>query len=82
VTVAMAQLRRLAAGRPGAAHGGDQEEARFVREDKVGAQPRGVFFTRGQTSRFQRSIARSSRSRARRSGFCGLHPRAWSRRPT
>jgi hypothetical protein len=35
----------------------------------VGAQPCGVFFTRGHWRRCQRAIASSSRSSARRSGF-------------
>jgi hypothetical protein len=35
----------------------------------VGAQPRSVFFTRGHSFRFQRSIASSFRSTARFSGF-------------
>lgn len=46
-----------------------QEEARLVREDDVGTQPCCVFFTRGHSLRFQRSIFSSSRSAARRSGF-------------
>ena len=33
----------LAPGRPGLARGRDQQEARFVEEDEVGAQPGGVF---------------------------------------
>jgi hypothetical protein len=70
--------RRLAHRTPGPPDRGDQEEARFVDEDKVGAQPRGVFFTRGQPSRFQRAMATSSRSTARRSGFWGLQP-SWCR---
>lgn len=52
--------------------GGDQEEARLVDKDDVGHQPRGVFFTVGQTSRFQSAMARSSRSMARHSGFWWL----------
>lgn len=71
----VAQDRRLAARRPGAAHGGDQEEARFVDEDEVGPQPRGVFFTRGHSRAFHWVIAASSRCSARRSGFCGVQPR-------
>jgi hypothetical protein len=35
----------------------------------MGRQPPGVFFTRAHRSRFHRSMASSSRSRARRSGF-------------
>ena len=67
--VAMMNDGRLPTGSPGLSHRGNQEEARLVDEDDVGTQPRSVFFTRGQFSRFQRSIFSSSRSRARRSGF-------------
>ncbi len=67
--VAMMNEGRLTARSPGLAHRGDQEEARLVDEDDVGTQPRSVFFTRGQSLRFQRSMASSSRSSARRSGF-------------
>lgn len=49
--------------------GRNQEETGFVDEDDVGAQPCGVFFTRGQTSFFQSSTSSSFRSRARGSGF-------------
>lgn len=59
-----------------------QHEAGFIGKHDVGAQPPGVFFTRGQSFRFQRSMAPSSRSTARRSGFCGLHPSRCIRRPT
>ncbi len=67
--VAMMNEGRLSARSPGLSHRGDQEEARLVDEDDVGTQPRSVFFTRGQFFRFQRSIASSFRSSARRSGF-------------
>lgn len=69
VPVAMMKDGRLAARSPGLSHRGDQEEARLVDEDDVGTQPRSVFFTLGQVRRFQRSMASSSRSSARRSGF-------------
>jgi hypothetical protein len=82
MTVHMAVKRRLAAGAPGLAHGRDQQEARFVEEKQMGSQPCGVFFTRGQSVRFQRSMASSSRSRARRSGFWWLHPRSCRSLPT
>jgi hypothetical protein len=65
---------RLAARRSGPPHRRDQEEARFVDEDEVGAQPRGVFFTRAQSRCFHRAMAASSRWSARRSGFCGVQP--------
>lgn len=63
------QHRSLPARGPGLAHGRDQQEPRLVYEDEVGPQPCRVFFTWGQRVRFQCSIAASSRSRARRSGF-------------
>lgn len=73
---------RLTSRRPSPQHGGNQEETRFVRKDEVGTQPCGVFFTRGQVLRFQRSMARSSRSTARRSGFWWLQLRLCMSRPT
>ncbi len=69
VTVTMVQDRRPPDRAPGFADGRNQEEARLVDEDDVGCQPRGVFFTAGQTVRFHRAIAVSFRSSARRSGF-------------
>ena len=67
--VAMAVHGRLPSRCPSLEEVRDQEESGFVNEDEVGAQPCGVFFTRGQVFRFQRSMAASSRSTARRSGF-------------
>ena len=52
MTVAMVDYRRVADGTPGLVDGGNQEEAGFVDENDVGCQPRGVFFTAGQTARF------------------------------
>jgi hypothetical protein len=69
VPVAMMNEGCLSARCPGLSHRGDQEEARLVDENDVGTQPRSVFFTRGQSLRFQRSMTSSSRSTARRSGF-------------
>lgn len=74
--------RRLAAWRPGLADARNQEKARLVDEDEVGTQPRGFFLMRGHSSRFQRSIASSLRSKARRSGFWCVKPSACRRRPT
>lgn len=65
----MTENGRLSARRPGLQHVRNQEEPRFVEKDEMGAQPCGVFFTCGQRCRFQRSMASSFRSRARRSGF-------------
>ena len=67
--LAVVEERRLSARGPGLADTGDQEEARLVDEDEMGAQPSSVFFTRGHCFRFHSSILRSSRSIARRSGF-------------
>ncbi len=52
---------------------GDEEEAALVEEGEMGAQPPSLFFRAGHLCRFQRSIFSSSRSTARRSGFCQLH---------
>ena len=78
VRVPMADDRRLPHRPPGLPDRGDQEETRLVDEDEVGAQPCGVFFTRGQTDRFHAAMAASSRSTARRSGVWWLHP-SWCR---
>jgi hypothetical protein len=48
----------------------------------VGAQPGGVFFMRGQSLRTHRSMAASSLSSARRSGFWWLQPKACMSLPT
>lgn len=72
----------LTARSPGAADRRDQEEARFVEEGEMGAQPRGVFFIRSQSRRFHSSMAASFRWVARRSGFWQLQPSEWSSRPT
>jgi hypothetical protein len=47
----------------------------------MGAQPSSVFLTRGQSFRFQRWMASSSRSRARVSGFWRVQPRLCVGRP-
>lgn len=67
--VTMSVHRSLASRRPGLDHIRDQQESGFVGKDDVGAQPRSVFFTRGHSFCFQRSIASSLRSTARFSGF-------------
>lgn len=74
VPVVVGNLRGLSAGRPGPPKVRNQEEPRFVDEDEVRLPALGVFFTCGQRVRFQRSMRSSSRSSARRSGFCGLSP--------
>ena len=72
--IPMEHDRCLSHRAPGFVDRGNQEESRFVDEDEMGCQPCGVFFTRGQTDRFHASIAASSRSTARRSGFWWLQP--------
>lgn len=67
--VTMPMHRSLAARRPGLDYMRDQQESGFVGKDNVGAQPRSVFFTRGHSFCFQRSISSSFRSTARFSGF-------------
>lgn len=73
--------RSLSLRSPGPDHIGYQQEARFVGKDDMGTQPCGVFFMRGHSSFFQRSISFSFRSSARRSGFCGVHPKLCIKRP-
>jgi len=82
VPIAVSSDRRLAARRPCAPNGSDQQEARFVNEDEVGPQVQSPFFMRGHSSRFHCSIRSSLRSKARRSGFWQLHFKRWRSRPT
>lgn len=74
VPVVVGDRRCLSARRPGPPKGRDQEEPRLVDEEEMRLPARGVFFTCGQRVRFHRSMRSSSRSSARRSGFCGLNP--------
>ena len=78
---ALMQQRRLPPRGPGSTHQGRHEKARFVEKNQGRLQARSVFFTRGHSSLIQRRISVSSRSTARRSGFCGLHPSRCSNRP-
>ncbi len=82
MAVAVGHDRRLADGAPRLMHRRDQEKPGFVYKNDVGTQPRGVFFTRGQTCRFQSSMAASLRSRARSSGFWWLQPNRCRSLPT
>jgi len=78
----VAQQGRATPWGPGAPHQRGQLEPGLIEEDEVGSQPPGVFFTRGHSFFFHRSILASSRSRAGRSGFWALQP-IWCRsRPT
>lgn len=78
MAITMTDDRRSPHGAPCFPHRGDQKEARFVEENDMGRQPRGVFFTFGQTDRFHSAIAASLRSTTRRSGFWWLQP-IWRR---
>lgn len=79
---ALPEHGRVTARGPAAPHQGPHEEAGLVYEDDRRAAAPGVFFTRGQSSLTQRRILSSSRSKARRAGFCGLQPNSCSSRPT
>jgi hypothetical protein len=69
------QDRGLPARRPGALDRRSFRESALVDEDDRGPLARGVFFTAGHVVLTQRSIAASSRSRARVVGFCRDQPR-------
>ena len=73
--------RGLATWRPTAPHDRGQQQAALVDEYQRGVQAPRFFLRRGQSTLTHRWIAASSRSRARRSGFCGLQPRVRSTRP-
>jgi hypothetical protein len=82
MAIPMTDDRRLTHRAPCLSDRGNQQEARFVEENDVGRQPRGVFFTFGQTELFHSAIAASLRSTTRRSGFWWLHPNWWRSLPT
>ena len=79
---ALHQDRGLTARRPTAPRQGGHQESRLVDEDDRRTTAAGVFFTRDQSCFTQLPMATSSRSRARRAGFCGLHPSSCNSRPT
>src|SRR5207249_253689 len=68
----MAEQRGLTPRRPSAPDYRRQRGAGLILEDDPGLLPAGEFFTSGHSSRTQRVIASSSRSLARRAGFCQL----------
>ncbi len=70
----LSQYWGLSARRPTAAYQRGHQETGFVDEDDERLPARGVFFTRGHSFLIQRAMPDSSRSNARRVGFCGLHP--------
>src|SRR5882672_5339501 len=67
--------RRLALGRPGAHPRGPLAQPGLVDEDDQPPVAPGFFLRAGQVLRFQVCTASSSRSMARRSGFCTENPR-------
>ena len=75
------QDRSVSAGRPAAPHNGSEQQAALVDEHQARVQAPRFFLMRGQSTFTHRWIAASSRSRARRSGFCGLQPSLRSTRP-
>lgn len=82
VAEAVPQDGRLPPRRPGPLDRGTLREAALVDEDERCGLGRGVFFTAGQVVLTQRSIAASSRSRARVVGFCRDQPCFRSNRHT
>jgi hypothetical protein len=79
---ALPQHRGVSAHAPGAAHQWSHEHPGFVEENDRRFQARGVFFTRGQSCSIQVRMRSSSRSMARRVGFCGENPKPCSIRLT
>lgn len=57
------------------------QETAFIYKDEMRLQATGFFLIRGHSSLIQRLISFSSRSMARRRGFCGLNPMPCSSRP-
>lgn len=74
--------RGLTSGSPGAADGGGEGKTGLVLEDDPAPFDSGVFFTSSQVPLTQSWIAASSRSAARRAGFCRLQPRERRMRQT
>jgi hypothetical protein len=74
-TAPLAQYGCVSTQTPGTAHQRGHEHPGFVEENDGGSQTRGVFFTRGQSCSIQARMRSSSRSTARRVGFCGENPK-------
>jgi hypothetical protein len=67
---------------PRPSHQRGHQHTSFVDEDKKGFQTGGFFLIRGHCCLIHCWICSSSRSMARRWGFCGLQPSIWRKRPT
>lgn len=78
----LVQHRGLTARRPSANPGRAGAQSTFVDEDDGAMLLAGLFFKAGQSTRFHRRMAFSSRSMARRSGRWQLKPLAPSKRQT
>lgn len=75
------QPRSLPARAPGPADKGRHHDTAFIDKDQPSLQPGCFFLRRGHSTLTQCLMPSSSRSTARRSGFWGLHPSPWRRRP-
>ena len=75
MTPPLHQHRRLSLRLPTAADQGCHEQAAFIEENQPGVQSAGFFLRAGQVCLTHCRMASSSRSTARRVGFCGLQPR-------
>ena len=71
-----------AARTPGSPHQRRHQQGAFIDKHQTCSQAMGFFLMRGQSTLVQRWIFSSSRSRARRSGRCGVQPSRRSNRPT
>jgi hypothetical protein len=80
--LALSQDRSVPPQAPRTAHQGRHEHTGFVQKDDRRSQARGVFFTLGQSCAIQALMRSSSRSTARRVGFCGEKPKPCSSRLT
>ena len=75
-TPALNQHRRLAPRLPTAADQRPHQQAGFIEENQPSVQSASFFLRAGQVCLIHRRIPSSSRSIARRAGFCGLQPSA------
>ena len=79
---ALRQQRGVAPQALRAAYQRRHQQAGLVEKDQCGSQAGSVFFTRGQSCSIQARMRSSSRSTARRVGFCGEKPKPCRRRLT
>ncbi len=77
----LGEPRRVPSWTPGAPHQRGEQQATLIDEDQPSPQAGRFFLMRGHSLFTQLRIAASSRSRARRTGRCGLHPKPRNNRP-